>query len=145
MIWLIGTLCFAVGLCSGAVLFRQFKSDTTKIRALQEQLANTQSEYASYREEVNTHFHTSSRLFSSLGQNYRELYRHMADSANALCPEDVPGQLSLSNLDSERLFPEADMDAEPHKQEIAPPLDYAQKSDPGQKGNLSEDYGLDER
>ena len=38
MMWFTGTLCFAIGLCLGALLFSRFKSDTKRIRQLEEQM-----------------------------------------------------------------------------------------------------------
>ena len=53
-----------------------------------------EKEFETYRETVNEHFSTTASHFQSLGQQYRELYKHMAAGSQALCsPKD--GELAL--------------------------------------------------
>ena len=43
------------------------------------------AEYDAYRENVTGHFRETAVQFQALGEQYRSLYRHMADGAQALC------------------------------------------------------------
>ena len=53
-----------------------------------------EKEFETYRETVNEHFSKTASHFQSLGQQYRELYQHMAAGSQALCsPKD--GELAL--------------------------------------------------
>lgn len=143
MIWLGIFIGLLAGTALGAALYRQFMSDTAKVQALEEEIEGLKKEHQAYQHQVHAHFDTSANLFQSLTSNYRELYRHMAGSARQLCPETVSSQLSkLENgsdilgdsKSTQRLFDTSG--------NFSPPRDYAEKSNPAQKGNLSEDYGL---
>ena len=144
MIWITGIICFAVGICAGAVLFKQLKTDTTRIKQLEEELDALHSEYDEYKENVHGHFNTTARLFHNLTDSYRDVYNHLAAGAQSLCPENISNQLSLIAENKDLL--EDDSGDSAHAQEtnrdFSPPRDYAAKSEPGQKGNLAEDYGL---
>ena len=144
MIWLIGTLCFAIGLCAGAVLFKQFKSDSAKVEQLEKALVDLQLEHDAYKSGVHSHFGDTAQLVNKLTDSYREVYQHLATGAQALCPENISSQLSLSAQSSDPLI-----STNPEPSEINeasdstfPPRDYADKSDPDQTGNLSESYGF---
>ncbi len=146
MTWIIAIISFAIGLCAGAVLFRQFKLDTAKVAALQAELDQARKELDQYKEGVNQHFHTTADLFTNLTDNYRALYQHMASSAKTLCPDDTPAQLSLEQPNAGLGFSTSNAKgagkAGENAGDIDPPRDYATKTRPDQKGNLAEDYGL---
>ena len=145
MIWLTGIICFAIGMCVGAILFRQLMSDTVRVRQLEEKLAALQTEHEEYKQSVHNHFTTTARLFHNLTDSYRDVYNHLASGAQALCPDNISNQLAMDGENRDLL---ADRSAERPTSApedaggFTPPLDYAQRSDPAQKGNLAEDYGL---
>lgn len=141
MTWLIGLISFAVGLLVGAVLYKQLKSDEAKVRLLEEQLENVERDFESYKDNVHSHFNNTATLLNNLTDSYREVYRHMAAGAQALCPEYISEQLSHSAKAQESLT--RDTFTEEAGDAILPPRDYADKSGPDQKGHLSEDYGLE--
>jgi uncharacterized membrane-anchored protein YhcB (DUF1043 family) len=141
MTWLIGLISFAAGLLAGAVLYKQLKSDEAKVRMLEEQLENVERDFESYKDNVHSHFNNTATLLNSLTDSYREVYRHMAAGAQALCPEYISEQLSHSAKAQESLT--RDTFTEEAGDTILPPRDYAHKSGPDQKGHLSEDYGLE--
>ena len=141
MTWLIGLISFAVGLLVGAVLYKQLKSDEAKVRMLEEQLENVERDFESYKDNVHSHFNNTATLLNNLTDSYREVYRHMAAGAQALCPEYISEQLSHSAKAQESLT--RDTFTEEAGDAILPPRDYADKSGPNQKGHLSEDYGLE--
>ena len=145
MAWLIGLIGFIIGLIAGVISYKLLRSDEAKVKSLEEQLEKVQSEFESYKDNVHSHFNNSAQLLTTLTESYREVYRHMAAGAQALCPEYISDQLSHSARAQESLT--RDSFAEPSEEatgeEFNPPRDYAVKSSPDQKGNLSEDYGLD--
>jgi len=141
MTWLIGLISFAVGLLVGAVLYKHLKSDEAKVRMLEEQLENVERDFESYKDNVHSHFNNTATLLNNLTDSYREVYRHMAAGAQALCPEYISEQLSHSAKAQESLT--RDTFTEEAGDAILPPRDYADKSGPDQKGHLSEDYGLE--
>lgn len=169
MILLIGILCFVIGLCVGAVLFKQFKSDAVKVEKLEEQLSTLQAEYDHYKNNVNSHFSGTAQLVDNFTESYREVYRHLAAGAHSLCSESISSQLFLStenndlipgnysnntattssstpppyNYSNDSIGATQTTDTGNSEKPILPPRDYADKSDPDQKGNLAEDYGLE--
>jgi uncharacterized membrane-anchored protein YhcB (DUF1043 family) len=147
MIWIIGTGCFLGGSAIGALLFKILMSDEVRIRALEDQLQALSEEHEKYKSSVHSHFNSSAQLLNKLTDSYRDVYMHQADGARSLCPDYISNQLSLSG--NNRALLEKDASAAGHfgsltalGQPLTPPLDYAQKTDPGQKGQLADDYGL---
>lgn len=141
MIWLVGLLCFALGLIVGAAVYKQLKSDEARVRTLEDQLQSLQREHDAYKDNVHEHFNNTAQLLNNLTDSYREVYRHMASGAQALCPDYISEQLSHSANAQDSLT--RDTFTEPAETGISPPRDYADKASPDQKGNLAEDYGLD--
>jgi len=147
MSWLITLIGFAAGLIVGMVIYRQFRSDEAKVRMLEEQLDSLQREHEAYRDSVHSHFNNTAHLLSSLTESYRDVYKHIATGAQALCPEYISDQLSHNAQDPVSLtrdsFTVAGSGTEDTSQSVEPPRDYAAKTSPDQKGSLAEDYGLD--
>ena len=141
MTWLTGLVIFIIGLGVGALLYKQLKSDEARVRSLEEQLENLEKEYETYKDNVHSHFNNTATLLNNLTDSYREVYRHMAAGAQALCPDYISEQLSHSARNQEALTRDDFTDGQDRA--VSPPLDYATKVSPDQKGNLSEDYGLD--
>ncbi len=70
--------CFIVGLALGYLLFRGDSSSATQ------EAEQARTELADYRGAVNEHFSETAEHFKALGQNYRDLYQHMARGSEAL-------------------------------------------------------------
>jgi uncharacterized membrane-anchored protein YhcB (DUF1043 family) len=144
MIWIAGILSFLVGSAAGALLFKIFRSDEARVKELQQKLQALSEEHERYKSNVHGHFSNSARLLNQLTDSYREVYLHMADGAQSLCPDYISSQLSLPK-DANPLVARQPANKEGGDNETAPPLDYATKSSPDQKGNLAEDFGLDKK
>lgn len=147
MIWIIGAGCFLGGGAIGALLFKILMSDEVRIRTLEDQLQALSEEHENYKSSVHSHFNNSAQLLNKLTDSYRDVYMHLADGARSLCPDYISSQLSLSG--ESRALLEKDASAgRPYGsitaqgQPLMPPLDYALKTDPAQKGQLAEDFGL---
>lgn len=140
MTWVIGLVSFAVGAMVGAIIYKQVMSDEAKVKQLEDKLEQLEREHETYKDNVHSHFNSSATLLNHLTDSYREVYRHMATGARALCPEYISEQLTHSAKAQDALTRDSFTDAD--SQDIAPPRDYAAKSSPDQKGSLSEDYGL---
>jgi len=147
MIWIIGAGCFLGGGAIGALLFKILMSDEIRIRTLENQLQALSEEHENYKSSVHSHFNNSAQLLNKLTDSYRDVYMHLADGARSLCPDYISSQLSLSG--ESRALLEKDASAggpygsiAAQGQPLMPPLDYALKPDPAQKGQLAEDFGL---
>jgi uncharacterized membrane-anchored protein YhcB (DUF1043 family) len=146
MIWIAGILGFLVGSAAGALLFKIFRSDEARVKELQLKLQALSEEHERYKSNVHSHFSNSARLLNQLTDSYREVYLHMADGAQSLCPDYISSQLSLPRDQNPLVARDGAVPASDKTPgETAPPLDYATKSSPDQKGNLAEDFGLDKK
>lgn len=74
------------------------------IRELEEELDRRMQELTRYRSQVNDHFDRTATLFATMAGSYRDLYHHLAQSAEELADkptrdrlEDRAGRL-LSNV-----------------------------------------------
>ena len=65
----------------------------------EERLSEVEKDFDAYKARVTEHFSQSAAHFNSIGQQYRELYEHMANGSKNLCREDA----------SERKFPAPEM------------------------------------
>ncbi len=80
-----GLLLLLVGASIGYLLGRKGRSDATS------KLEETQTAFADYRKDVTRHFDRTAEQFQSIGQQYRDLYEHMAKGAEAFCVPMEPG------------------------------------------------------
>ena len=91
-----------------------------------------------YRENVSQHFDVTSVLINQMTGKYKEVYEHLASGAQDLCSTEVAEK--LLPIQSDAVFEKETTSNEPVQ--IDAPKDYATKSDPGQTGALSENFGL---
>lgn len=140
MAWIIGITCFLIGAAAGALLFRIFRSDEVRVKHLEAQLQKLSEEHENYKSNVHTHFSGTARLLNDMTDSYRKVYLHMANSAQALCPDYISSQLNLSSEARALLErqPDEDRNSPP-----APPLDYAARTTTSRTNTLADDYGID--
>lgn len=82
--------------------------------AEQAKLDEVESEFDTYREQVTEHFAETASRFTAIGQQYRELYDHLAAGSEALCLTDkIEGKLPFPPAGAEQIaVDEADDEAE---------------------------------
>ncbi len=141
-IWLVGILCFVVGLVAGALIFKQFLSDAAKVKNLTEEIDELTETHNDYQQSVYSHFENTALLVNKLTLSYREVYKNLARDADILCPEDITRQLALTKQSSDLLGTDTRGNLNEQMDDLFPPRDYATKSSPDQKGGLAADYGL---
>lgn len=139
MVWLIGLGCLLTGAVIGAVMFKLMMSDEARVRALEEELQTVNEEFETYKSNVHQHFSGSAQLLGKLTESYRDVFSHMAEGARSLCPDYISSQISIS-AEAKGLLGQSDGRG---TTPLAPPLDYAARSEPGKKGELDEDYSFD--
>ncbi len=142
VIWLVGVVCFVLGLVAGAFIFKQFLSDAAKVKNLTEELDQLTETPTDYKQSVHSHFENTAQLINKLTISYREVYERLARDADILCSEDVSSQLALTRQSSDLLGSESQNGLNEKIDDLFPPQDYATKSNPNQKGGLAADYGL---
>lgn len=135
---LIALATLVIGLIVGVLVGRSGQSTSLRQRRLEQQIDELRSEYTRYQAQVNEHFMESAHMMRRLNDVYRDVSQHMARGANRLChDEDWLDELDKKE-ETARLDGAKDSGFEP-------PRDYAPKSDPKEKGTLSEDFGLREK
>lgn len=139
MIWLTAIACLALGVVIGVVLAGRLNIGPSRVRELENQIRQLKDTHNEYRVNVSDHFSMSAELVQHLTESYREVYQHLANGAQDLCTTEVASKLLPT--DTNTVF-ESNA-AQEETGGLIPPKDYAAKLDPGQKGALAEDFGLE--
>lgn len=106
------------------------------VRDLEARLDRAVQERTDYESEVREHFSRTAELLNRLTEDYRSVYQHFATGAEQLCDGEVAvPAASLSARD--------DGEIPPQLVDVQQPLDYAPRRSPDERGQLSEDFGLD--
>lgn len=126
-----------VGLGLGLLLGRRSSPAGQKHREVERKLDQVLQDKKAYEDDVVEHFSDTARLLNNLTESYREVHNHLATGAANLCQGQGP--VELGHLENER--DPAEIPA--HLADVQPPLDYAPKSSPNEKGMLNEEFGLD--
>ena len=124
-----------------ALLMRSFNPKQQQNHELEQRLETAEQKLGDYQAEVSEHFAQTSALVNNLTQSYKEVHQHLASSALQLANPDLSRQMLAAG--DGKLLPEGEaLDADEPSEAAR---DWAPKA-PGEKGALSEDYGLgDER
>ena len=137
-IWFIAVGCLAVGIVLGTAFTRQLGSQAARVKELEEKIERMIESHEEYRENVSQHFDVTSVLINQMTGKYKEVYEHLASGAQDLCSTEVAEK--LLPIQSDAVFEKETTSNEPVQ--LDAPKDYATKSDPGQAGALSENFGL---
>ena len=133
---------FAAG-CLATVVFNKFMSgESRQARDVERHLQETQDQLKTYQQEVSDHFEQTARLVDQLTESYREVHNHLADGAQNLL--DLPGNQPIMKNLPDNAGGEPEVAASEGKT-VEPPLDYAPKRTPYDKGMLDESFGIDKK
>lgn len=133
-----GVGVLVVGLLLGWLLGRRTSAANQKYRDVERKLDQVLQEKKVYEDEVVEHFTETAKLLNNLTDSYRDVHNHLANGAAALCEGEGPA--ALGRLEDASSDPENN---QPNLDHIQPPLDYAPKTSPDEKGMLNEEFGLD--
>lgn len=134
-----GAALLVLGLLIGLLLGRRSSPAGQKYRDVERKLDQVLQDKKAYEDEVVEHFTDTAKLLNSLTESYRDVHNHLARGASSLCQGEGP--VALDRLESERDPAEIPADLAT----IQPPLDYAPKASPDEKGMLNEEFGLDRK
>jgi uncharacterized membrane-anchored protein YhcB (DUF1043 family) len=126
------------GCALGAILVHYLRPADKKSRELEKRLDEEQQRLKNYQNEVEEHFHETALLVNQLSESYRLVHNHLANGAQNLCDATVDGPRLAQLHGNDQLPGNTDTEAP-----VSPPLDYAPRSAPDEKGMLTEDFGLD--
>ena len=134
-----GVALFVVGLGLGVLFGRRSSPAAKRQREAELKLDQVLQDKKAYEDDVVEHFTDTARLLNTLTEQYRDVHNHLARGASTLCKGRGP--VSLERLGDAR--DESEIPA--HLAEVRPPLDYAPKTSPGEKGMLNEEFGIDRK
>ncbi len=134
-----GVALFVVGLGLGVLFGRRSSPAAKRQREAELKLDQVLQDKKAYEDDVVEHFTDTARLLNTLTEQYRDVHNHLARGASSLCKGRGP--VSLERLGDAR--DESEIPA--HLAEVRPPLDYAPKTSPGEKGMLNEEFGIDRK
>lgn len=130
-------IALIVGLGMGLLLGRRSSPAEQKHREVERKLDQVLQDKKAYEDEVVEHFSDTARLLNNLTESYRDVHNHLATGAATLCQGQGP--VNLGRLENDR--DPAEIPSQ--MADVQPPLDYAPKSSPDEKGMLNEEFGLD--
>ncbi|MCV6614321.1 MAG: DUF1043 family protein [Cellvibrionaceae bacterium] len=133
---LVGAGMIVAGIIIGLAIGRSTSAQSRASKDLKEQLDQQQEQQREYQQEVAEHFVETAKLVNQMNQSYKEVHEHLANSALKLSNPEISRQL----LEAGTSQPELEAESMQALQEQ--PKDWAPKN-PGDKGTLSEDFGLD--
>jgi uncharacterized membrane-anchored protein YhcB (DUF1043 family) len=136
---LTGVVLLVIGAVLGLVLGRRTSTAAQELREAQLKLDQVLQDKRAYEDEVVGHFTETATLLNRLTEQYREVHNHLAQGAETLC--QGRGPVSLGELGHNR--DESEIPA--YLADVRPPLDYAPKASPEEKGMLNEEFGIDRR
>ena len=132
-----------VGVLAGAFLAAFFAPENRKSRDLETRLNDTTDSLKAYRQEVAEHYAQTARLIDNLTDSYRDVHNHLAEGAATLLETRGTAPL-IRNIPSQDQI-EAISESGDNDSAVLPPLDYAPKQSPYEKGMLDESFGLDKK
>ena len=133
----VGAALFIIGLVLGALLGRRSAPAAQRQREAELKLDQMLQDKKAYEDEVVEHFTETATLLNNLTESYRGVHNHLAKGAGTLC--QGRGPVSLDRLEDSSESSEIPA----HLADIRPPLDYAPKTSPEEKGMLNEEFGID--
>ena len=132
-----GAALAILGLLLGYLFGRRTSTAAQKYREVELKLDQVLQDKKVYEDEVVEHFTETAKLLNNLTASYRDVHNHLAKGAGTLC--QGLGPVSLEQLENSRTSAEIPADVA----DIQPPLDYAPKTSPSEKGMLNEEFGLE--
>ena len=127
------------GLIVGLLMGRRTSNGAKKHRDIALKLDQVIQDKKSYEAEVVEHFTETAKLLNNLTESYRDVHNQLAQGAEKLC--HGAGPVSLERLENKHDTSEIPA----HLAHIQPPLDYAPKTSPDEKGMLNEEFGLERK
>ena len=128
-----------IGLGIGTMIGHRSSTGARKYREVERKLDQLLQDKKAYEDEVVAHFTDTAKLLNNLTQSYREVHNHLARGASTLCLGEGP--VSLARLEDGKDAAEIPE----HLAVVQPPLDYAPKTSPDEKGMLNEEFGLERK
>ncbi|SDZ93482.1 YhcB family protein [Microbulbifer marinus] len=131
---LVGILGLALGALLAFIAVRG-RGGVDRTQELELRLREANNKLEDFQLQVNEHFDQTAQLVHNLTESYKEVHEYLANSAVRLASQDISRQMLEAG--SGKLSENDD-----NLKSVAPPRDWAPK-EPGAKGTLAEDFGLE--
>lgn len=135
---IVGAVALIVGILIGKSLGG---GSSAAQQSLEKELESTKEELEKYKLQVTEHFSKTADLVNNMTESYKDVYRHLAESAEQLGANEQFKLRLESDTSGSTALPEDE--AEAPEAAVDTPKDYAPKTSPDEKGMLSEEFGLD--
>ncbi|WP_026313133.1 YhcB family protein [Actinobacillus capsulatus] len=86
-VWSAIGVAFVIGIIVGCVIVRAFKGNVKQHIQLENELKETKAKVEEQKQQLEQHFEQSAALLSTLAEDYKKLYQHLAQSSEKLLPE----------------------------------------------------------
>jgi uncharacterized protein len=136
-----GLFCLLVGGVVGAAVFNLIRTQTYS-REMEQRVQMAENALKNYQHDVAEHFAETSELVNDLTQSYRNVHEHLAKSALKLATPAISRQI-LESAKGHHLLTSDNESTWTDEHTVEAPRDWAPKG-AGEKGALSEDFGLHE-
>ncbi|QGM80804.1 YhcB family protein [Otariodibacter oris] len=101
-IWIAVVAAFVVGAIIGAVILRATNGNVKKQHVLQKELKEARASQEEHKAQLEQHFQESANLLSTLAEDYKKLYTHLAQSSQTLLPEEVNHKIEFFKQEDEK-------------------------------------------
>jgi uncharacterized membrane-anchored protein YhcB (DUF1043 family) len=119
---------------------KMFTPENRRRQELEKQLQSANASLKDYQQEVSEHYVKTAKLVEDLTDSYRNVHNHLAEGAATLLSTRGAAPLMKTIPSREQIEAISEL---PGKGKVLPPLDYAPKQSPDEKGMLDESFGLD--
>ncbi len=134
---MVSAIVLCVGGLLGAVISRTLLPPE-KQKDLESRLEDSRTELEQYQQDVAKHFADTSKLVTNLTNAYKEVHDHLSKGALQLTNAEISKKILAAGEESLGIDTKGALE----QVDFEPPKDWAPKS-PGQKGTLSEEFGLE--
>lgn len=86
-VWSAIGVAFVIGIIVGCVIVRAFKGNVQQHIQLENELKETKTKVEEQKQQLEQHFEQSAALLSTLAEDYKKLYQHLAKGSEKLLPE----------------------------------------------------------
>ncbi|EFL79714.1 YhcB family protein [Actinobacillus pleuropneumoniae] len=86
-VWLAIGAAFFVGIIVGCAIVRVLKGNVKQHIQLETELKATKEKVEEQKQQLEQHFEQSAALLSTLAEDYKKLYTHLANGSEKLVPE----------------------------------------------------------
>lgn len=94
-VWLAVVAAFIIGFILGYVVLRATNANVQKQHKLEQDLKSATEKIDQQKDQLEQHFQQSAALLSTLAEDYKKLYTHLAKSSETLLPNETQQKIEF--------------------------------------------------